>query len=541
MTLDSRPAGTDDSKTSVISRRQVLKLTGVLGAGAVAGLAGCSEDDEESGDLVIGTSTGPTSMDPQSNTDTPSRDIWIHFYDSLIGRNQDLELVPQLATDWEQVDSTTWEFTLREDVTFSNDEVFNAETVKFNFDRLSGQMEETGVGGPIRGWYENVESAEVVDEYTVHINLTAPDPSFLTRQTVTWMIPREFVEENGFETLATEPVGTGPYVLEDWVRDEEVVMEARSDYFDGAPPIETLVWEPTPESTSRLTKLETGDAGLIKDVNPQDVSRVEGTDGIGIQSEPVVATAMIYLNMKQDVPGRDEPLFYDRPELRRAFNYAVDMDAIIDTILDGNAERIQGWALTDAFLGYNSDIDPYPHDPEQAQQLMNEAGFEDGYSATLTIPSGRYLRGESIVEAMASQLAEINVDIEINPVEFGRFIDITLEEQHQESFLAVYTNSSLSTLDAYNLAVNPASPNSLLPTEGQPDWVENVVANIEEAGSASDLDRADELLRETERLLHDNAAFGYMFRYSGIWGKDDELDWQPRQDNIMDCYTATWE
>lgn len=558
--------------TEAISRRRLLQLTGVTGASAIMGLSGCagggdggtgdggtsddSTGDDGTGDgddgdggtgdggsqdrtnLRIGIPTGPTSMDPHTNTDTPSRNILDHVYDPLVGRNKDLELIPRLATDWRLVNSTTWEFSLREGVSFSNGEPFNSEVVRYNFRRLSGALEgETGVAGQYRNWYSKIESVDTPDEYTARINLSEPDLSFLTRQPLTWMVPKQYVEDNGFEALTTDPVGTGPYTLDTWQKDNRVVLASGDDYFRGTPHFQQLNWIPIPESTTRLLRLTQGEAEVIKDIQPENEQRVTSQSGLEIRKVPGVSTGMIWLNQ---LDNSEHNLFYENPELRKAVNYGIDVDGVIKTLMGGNGERVNGWAINDQFLGYDSSLQFYPYDPDRAKQLVEEAGYGDGVEATYLIPQGRYLNGVPMVEAFVTQLGEVGFDIEINAVEFGQFVDITLNKEFPEMYTAFYGQSDLSTLNTYNVVLHPSAPFSALPQNNQPSWVQDVVSNIEQAGSMADRQQANGLLQEIERTIHEQAAFGFLFRFKDVFGANEQLQWTPTEDSLMNFYPASW-
>lgn len=540
-----------------ISRRQLLQATGAFGVGGMAALAGCTTggdggdggdgDGEDGGDgasgdtrAVIAPSTGPTTLDPQNHRETTTATYLVHFYNGLVTRNQEMEIVPDLATEWSNPDETTWEFSLREGAMFSNGEEFTAETVKYNLERVSGQLNDKTL--PITGLYEGIESIEVIDDYTARVNLANPDPLFLENQAELLYVSKQYTEENGFEALNENPVGTGPYELDTWQRDEQMLMTARDDYYAGTAPLDTLEWQPRPEAVSRLSGLTSGDVDLIRSVSPESESQVENSGNARLAKVESARSAALWLNMKQNVYDRDGSVFYDQPKLRKAVNYAIDKQSIIENILGGNANPTHGWAPSDRWVGYNPDIEPYGHDPERARQLRDEAGFDEGdLSVKLLTPRERYPSGVATSEAIATMLGEIGIDVELNAVEFGQFATATQEGNIPGMMFAAWGNPKFNALDPYLPLVKPGALFSLLPTNDQQDWVQTLDQKITTASQTGSREQLDMILQECEQILHDNAAFVFLFQYIDVYGVGTDLDWQPRSDEIMYMYNASMQ
>jgi peptide/nickel transport system substrate-binding protein len=529
-----------------VSRRQLLRATGALGTAGIAGLAGCSGGDggdgSDGGDggtsAVIAPSTGPTTLDPQNHNETTTTTYLVHFYNGLVTRDNEMQIVPDLATEWTNPDPTTWEFSLREGVEFSNGEEFTAETAKYNLERVSGQLNDQTL--PIQDLFTSIGEVEAVDTYTVRVNLNEPDPLFLDNQAGLHYVPMEYTQENGFDALNEDPVGTGPYALDSWQRDEQMLMTARDDYFDGTAPIDTLEWQPRPEAVSRLSGLTSGEVDLIRSVSPQSEPQVENASNAELKRVESARTAGVWLNMEQNVYGRDGAVFYDQPKLRKAVNYAVDTESIIENILGGNAIPSHGWAPSERFLGYNPDIEPYGHDPERARQLRDEAGFDEGdLSITLLTPRERYPSGVATSEAIATMLGDIGINVELNAVEFGQFADQTQQQNIPGMMFAAWGNPTFNVLETHLSIVQSDALFSTLPANDQQDWAQSVDQTIGEASQTVNRDELQSLLQETEQMLHDNAAFIFLFQYRDVYGVNTGLDWEPRSDEVMFMYNAS--
>lgn len=523
-----------------IGRRELLQATGALGAGALVGTSGClgGGGGGDGTSVTIAPAAGPTTLDPQNHRESTTSTVLIHFYDGLVARDANMEVTGRLAESWSNPDPTTWEFALREGVEFSNGEEFTAETVRYNLMRVSGQLDGAETL-PIVDQYEAIDSVDAVDDYTARVNLAHPDPLFIERQAGLLYVPKGYTEDNGFEALNDDPVGTGPYELEEWTRDEQLVQTARSDYYRGEPAIGSITWRPMPESSSRLAALLDGSVDLIRSANPRSAEQVNDSGDATTKSVRSARAAALWLNLEQSMSGRDGPLFYGQPELRKAVNYAVDVESIVENILQGYGYRSHGWAPSEQFVGYNPDVEPYPHDPEMATQLLEEAGYADGFEATLLVPRGRYFKGVAASEAIATQLGEVGIDVELDAIEFGQFAERTQQHDMPEFMFAAWGNSTFNALDAYNPLVKSDALFSLLPDEGRQDWVTDVDERITQAAQTSDREELDAILQDLEMTMNEQAAFVFLFQYQDLYGVGNDLDWEPRSDEMMFMYDAS--
>jgi peptide/nickel transport system substrate-binding protein len=409
--------------------------------------------------------------------------------------------------------------------------------VKYNLDRVSGNLD--GAEATVnQGDYSSIESTEVIDDTTVRVNLTNPDPVFLELQAELRLVPKEFTEENGFDALEDNPVGTGPYELDEWQRDQRMVMTANAEYFDGEPDVNELRWLPTPEASSRVAQLASSDVDLIRSAEPRNEERIESNQDTKIAKIESARGAAVWLNMQAEIPGGDEPAFHDNPEVRRAINYGTDMGSIIENILVGNGSRIHGWAYNEDYIGYNSSVDPYPHDPNQAEELLAEGGYADGFETTLLVPRGRYFKGLETAEAIATQLGDIGIDVTIDSPEFGTFAERTQQGDIPGMMFAAWGNPTFNPLDSYAVHVLPAGLFSLVPGEDEPEWLTEVTSLITEAQSTVDRDELDSVLQDIEEIVHEQALFNFAFQYQDVYGLNSNLEWEPRTDELVDMYPA---
>jgi len=221
-------------------------------------------------------------------------------------------------------------------------------------------------------------------------------------------IPPLHALENDF---AANPVGTGPYKFVEWEQGDHITLEANLEYFTSSPkgqPIaNTVTYRFVPEASTRVADLLSGSAGIIRTIPDQAQPVEEG--GATLSTQPVSGAA--FVRIATDV----EP--FTDPHVRQALNYAVDVEAIIQALLLGNGQRLAS-LFVEGGLGYDPNLAPFPHDPEKAKSLLAQAGFADGFSTQLEHTTDA---NPDLIAAIAGQLAEVGIDVELLPRDQAAF------------------------------------------------------------------------------------------------------------------------
>lgn len=366
------------------------------------------------GTLTRALTTFPNSLDlPQAAERQASTTAW-QMYDSLVWFNDDGKIEPALAESWEvSDDGTEYTFTLRQDVSFHNGEPFNADAVVASWERVVNGEYEWG------DQWRVASAVEKIDEYTVKATLDEPNALFLSSVADQWaMIPPAYFDEVGQEGFDAHPVGTGPFVFTEWVKGDHITMTANPDYWRGAPKIETLIYRPIPESSTRVAAIQTGEVDIVTRLSSEEAASLLGVEDVKVIKYPV--TRIYYIAFNNLTTGLDQPTM--DPLVRQAMNYAVDVDTIIDALFDGHAKAAAGYVATSE-LGYGA-VDPFGYDPAKALELLEDAGYGSGFSMDMACPEGAYTHFEEVCEAIVGYLGEVGIDVDLEIMESGQYWDL---------------------------------------------------------------------------------------------------------------------
>ena len=280
--------------------------------------------------LTVAQGADPVTLDPHGQNDQPSARVRVQIFETLVNHDANLEIVPGLAKSWEQIDETTWEFKLRENVTFHNGDPLTANDVKYSFERIKT------LPSPAAYLIEVVTAVEVVDDYTVRLKLEYPFAPILAHlaHPSNAIVNQRSVEEAGDNFGSLVAVGTGPFIFENWISGSHVELSKNPNYWGEPAKVDRLMIRSIPENTVRAIELETGGADIVYNVAPMDELRLAGTPGIKLDKYEALSTTYVGFNV-QKAP-------FDNVLVRQAINYALDVEAVVDYIYTGQAAQIPG-------------------------------------------------------------------------------------------------------------------------------------------------------------------------------------------------------
>lgn len=385
------------------------------------------ETSSASIDFTFVMGTEPTTMDVHMCTDAATSRILLQVHETLYKWDETSEnVIPWLVESAEESeDGLSWTFKLKEGIKFHDGTDFNAEAVKYNFDRLVAPETGSSKASALAG----VESVEVVDDYTVKINLSGRNLIFeqtLTNYSTAIMSPTA-CETYGLEGYTNHPAGTGPLKMESWEPGVEMVLVKNEEYWGKEPTTEKLVVKAVAEDSSRVMMAKTGDTDIAWGISPSLVSNLEGDENVVVNTVTGYRTIYIAINQSYG-PLAD-------PKVRAAINYAINKKEIVDNILCGVGGTYPGGFESSAVACSAKDLDPYEQDLDKARELLAEAGYPDGFDIKLNTPEGRYAMDRQIAEAVQYMLAEVGINAQIEVLEWGTYQTVMKEKKDTQLFL----------------------------------------------------------------------------------------------------------
>ena len=380
------------------------------------------------------------NMDPRLGMGSVRSTYIRQVFESLVDTDPQGRPVPGLAVSWKPVGDTTWEWALRPGVRFHDGEVFNADTLLFNLDRMfKKNLDKWNIKDvPTAGFdrtYPFVSRWEKVNDLTVRIHTTEPAPTlwdFIGREP---LVPKDYTIKNGIDGLNDRPVGTGPWKLVEWKRKDSMRFERWDGYWGAKTQARRLRFQVIPEAAARLAALRAGQVVVVDAVPPLDASVLARDGAIKVASSPQKLICRLYLNGRPkeafDSGGKDG-LFAD-VRVRQALALAVNQDAIVKKLFHGYAQPNASPVAT-VSQGYAAQ-EAYPFDPKRAQALLGEAGWKDTngdgildkggemLALQLLFPAKHYGQGfDETTPAVAEMLKAVGVKVDIKPVDFATLL-----------------------------------------------------------------------------------------------------------------------
>lgn len=367
--------------------------------------------------IRVGTDQNPTTMDPAMYQDLASSQVMRNVFETLVAYNSDVTTIePLVAASWTISDDLIeWTFKLNENVFFQKGKFqdgrnLTAEDVKYSFDR------EIGVSPMVRLYM--IDSVEVVDKYTVKIVLQYPYAAFLTVLTDIGaaIVPKEEVEGWG-EDFVLHPVGTGPFVMTEWVKDDHMSFDRYEDYWGEKPYVKKLTYKFIPDKAVLTLALLSGEVDISSDILDQDIPKVNANPNV---QAVVVGGNNIYATYMNSMKGPTTD-----PKVREAIFKAIDVTQIAK-VLFPNGSGVAGYGpIPPGSWAYNPNVQDFytAYDPDGAKQLLKDAGYADGLKLTIYTSDDPNRRKMAII--MQSMLKKVGIDLEVISLEWGGFVGIT--------------------------------------------------------------------------------------------------------------------
>ncbi|GAB2943528.1 glutathione ABC transporter substrate-binding protein GsiB [Hafnia psychrotolerans] len=410
--------------------RNALLMVAIAG-GLVSGSAWAAKD------VTIAVGSNFTSLDPYDANDTLSQAVAKSFYQGLFGFDKNMKLTNVLAESYTvSKDGLVYTIKLHPGVKFSDGTDFNAAAVKVNLDRASNPENHL----KRYNLFKNIDKTEVVDANTVKITLKTPFSAFINNlaHPSAVMISPAALTKYGKE-IGFHPVGTGPYVLDQWNQTDFVKVKKFNGYWKkGEPKLDTITFRPVVDNNTRAAMLQTGEADFAFPVPYEQAGLLEKNSKLDLVAAPSILHRYISFNVTQ------KP--FDNLKVRQAINYAINKEALIKVAFAGYAVPSEG-PLPQG-IEYAAKFKPWPYDPAKAKQLLKEAGYPNGFSTTLW-SSHNSSTAQKVIQFTQQQLAQVGIKVTLTAMDAAqRAAQVENVGQKESGLRMFYTGWSASTGEA---------------------------------------------------------------------------------------------
>jgi peptide/nickel transport system substrate-binding protein len=472
--------------------------------------------------IAFDTSIAPTYLDPAETPGIATPFVFLYaLHDALVKPLPGADMAPCLAESWtESEGGLSYEFNLRQGLSFHNGDPFTAEDVKFSFTRYKGTSAKL--------LHERVKAVEILEPHRLRFVLHAPWPDFLTFYATpatgaAWIVPKRYIERVGDDGFKRQPVGLGPYRF---IRSDpgvELVLEANEGYWRKTPAIKRIIFKGVPERPTRLAMLKTGEADIAYLMIGDEAAAVKADPKLRLAQ--VIPPAVWYLEFTEQWDAKSP--WHDQ-RVRLAANLAIDKQAINET------ERLGLSRLTGSIIPRQFDfalpLEPHPYDPARAKQLLAEAGYPNGFDAGDLNPAPPFFtKGEAI----ANYLAAVGIRTKMRTMERAAFMG-AWREKRLKGILMVASGAAgnaATRLEAFVLS------SGVYAYGGHPDLDEL----FQQQAVERDRGKRQVLLHQMQRLMHERAMHAPIFEPVTLHGVGPRVEEPAVGMNALLYFAAPYE
>ncbi len=471
----------------------------------------------DAGTVIVSQGVDVDTLSPIRTTVTPTFNVVGNMYDYLVDFTPDGKPVPNLALSWKRVGPLSVEYKLRPNVKFHNGDAFTSADVKFTVEKVK----DPAYKSTQTTYVSEIASIETPDPLTVRVNVKRASALLPFQRQRVYIVDSKFWRDHGDAYMETHEMGTGPFVLAHWNKDEEVAMDANPTYWAGAPKLKHLIYRPSPDASARVAALKTGASDLITNVPPQYAIQIAGGRSTKMESTRSNRQLFIAFNTLKDGPQKNKLV-------RQALNYAVDVPSIIKNVLGG-----RGYELTSpipyGFFAFDPKSRLYSYDPAKAKALLAQAGYADPakLEITLNAPSGRYNRDAEVAQAVGGYIGQLGVKVTVRTSEWTNYSN----QVNTRSLTPLYELGwgGLPNFDPDGIFTPLFSSEGAIATWSEPETDKLFSDGRYEFDPA----KRRALYAKAAAIVKEEAPWIFLFQYEDLYGTSKRLQWHPRADEAI--------
>ncbi|MFD2211527.1 glutathione ABC transporter substrate-binding protein [Virgibacillus halophilus] len=415
-------------------------------------LAACGDSNAKksngnvSQEITYASTSDAAGLSPIDTNDSVSSNVTAQVYETLFIQDAEtMEVKPLLAESYETPDDNTWEIKLRKGIKFHDGSPFNAEAVKYTFE----QMKDPKRAAPRASLLAPISSIEVKDDYTVILKTKKPyGPMLAALSHTNAAIVSPKADKEG--DINKKPVGTGPFVFEEWVEGDHITLKKNKDYWGDPAKLKKVTFKVVPETSTAISMLQTNKVQFIDNLPSDQLSRIESLKNVKVYKGKGTRVSYLGFNVEK------EP--FNDLKFRQAVAYGVDQEAYVNQL--HGLGILNKSIIGPKIFGYDEKAkeEGYPYDQEKAKQLIEENGYKGKKITLLAANRDNYMKMAEIVQ---SQLNDIGLNAKIESMEWGTFLETTRKGNYEMTFLGwanstadgselLYPNLHSDNIDASN-------------------------------------------------------------------------------------------
>jgi len=469
--------------------------------------------------LVIDLVNEPTTLDPHLQWNPDSYYVYRNIFDNLLTRDDAGEIVPQIATEWEQVSPTEVVFAIREGVTFHDGTPLTAQDVVYSVKRIT----DPAFGSPQLSQFESITGAVVQEDGRVKLTTKTPYPALLAQLVKLSIVPEAVVESMGREAFNLAPVGSGPYKFDGWSRGVEVRLTRNDEYWDTAASFPAAVFRAVPDASTRVANLVSGASDLVVSLDPDLVLQLQGNDAAGVRS--ALTERIAYLSVNRNKPGLEDP------RLRKAIAHAIDRELIVEGLLGGYDKAVPEM-LTPAHVGWIEGFEGVPYDPDAARALIEEIGEPAkrpfGFATSPVFD-------QRIVQALQQMLTEVGLNVSIEMTDMATYLKKSQSPPDQAPDLG-FGRWSCACQDADGVLyplLHSSSSWSRVKDPALDELLEAARSELDPAARLADYTKVHEWIAEEVPQVP-------LYQVAALYGASANLEWTPTANESMFLNRMSW-
>ena len=500
------------------SRRQFLTTAA---AGAILSLPSLQRFSEAQlpgkNRVTVAHGVGVYSLNPYAVTTSPIQGAWSSIMDTLVDFDYDRRTYRGVLAESWTINGNKLEFKLRRGVRFHDGTPFTAKDVIASLKRMLTDKQSL-----VAPSLQNIKEMESLDDFAVLLTLKKSDATALEDLNNRVIMKQSVAEKMG--DADNPPIGTGPFKFVSWERSGQFVMRRNENYWGAPAKIEEVIFKAIQEDSARIAALEAGQADLISNIPPHEVTRLKSNPRLRVQ--PVQGLRPIFLVLSPAY----KPL--DNAKVRRAITQAIDRDRIIKHILEGNAYPLNG-LLSPQVFGYEPGAKAFPYDPEKAKELLNDAGFGSGFELEYYSPTGRYPKDREVAQVIVEQLSKVGIKAILKTPEWSIF-----NTDYKNGKYPMYLTGRGSLTDADALFFQYFRSGATKRVNGYSNpKLDEIIDNEQQT---FDVKKREKLLWEAHRIILQDAPAIPLWNSMDVYAHRADLNWSPPPDEKVQLKLASY-